>query len=313
MDDRFSDGSQSSYAELPVKPAYLRWKRGDAQLRALINNDPALFFGGWRALVKNRDGENNPELPLPIVERVSEDGKHNYEVYATNVVEFLPIQHRTRFEYREKVKDLQTGRETQIIRSVSRERKQGYTPVRQVFGLVFVGDKYAPAVIYIDTWSAFISFERAGQKWGKVRAPEGMALVRRYGSIGTTDKGSGKLMPTFEVYGDSRSTPIEAIDIARPRFVKITKELDELWENSQAWRNCERWNADGRVDEPVEDNAMTKFLKRCEELYLTNVEVEQIVKEHKGDYAAALKAIDEGALVDLNNVNEQLAAAEVAE
>jgi hypothetical protein len=41
MNDKFSDGSASAYAELPVKPAYLRWTRGDAKLRALINSDPA--------------------------------------------------------------------------------------------------------------------------------------------------------------------------------------------------------------------------------------------------------------------------------
>lgn len=306
MNDKFSDGSASAYAELPVRPAYLRWTRGDAKLRALIKTDPALFFGGWRANVTNREGEPNPELPLPVVERVSEDGKHVYKAYASNVIEFLPIQHRTRFELREKVTDPTTGKEKQVIRATSKERRQGYTPVRQVFGLVFVGEKFAPAVIYIDKWSAFISFERAGQAWGKVNVPAGHALIRRYGSVGLTDKQTGDVMPNFETYGESRSTPIEAIGRAQPRFVKITPEIDQLWQDSLAWKNCERWNAEGKVDEPVEDPApMQKFLERCNELGLSNIDIEQLVAENKGDYVAALKAIEGG--MSLEDVNSQLA------
>ena len=147
MNNKFSDGSANAYAELPVKPAYLRWRRGNANMRAVSNSDPALFFGGWKANVKNREGEANPELPLPIVERISEDGKFAYEAYASNVIEFLPIQHRTRFELREKIKDPATGKENTVIRAVAKERRQGYTPVRQVFGLVYSGDESAPAVL----------------------------------------------------------------------------------------------------------------------------------------------------------------------
>lgn len=293
-DNLFSDGSASSYAELPVKVAYLRWRRGNANMRAVMKSDPAIFFGGWKANTKNRDGELNPELPLPVVERVSEDGKHTYEAYASNVIEFLPVQHRTRFELREKTKDPQTGKEMVTIRAVSKDRIKGYTPVRQVFGLVFVGDKSAPAVLYIDNWSSFISFERAGQKWGKVQVPQGMALIRRYGSTGTTEKDTGATLPTFETYGEARTTPIEAIDTAHPRFIKITPELMQLVNDSAPWRNCPRWNAEGEANETIgEPPALKKFIDRCNELGLSNVDIEQLAKEYKGDYAAALKAINE--------------------
>lgn len=306
--DMFSDGSASASAELPVKVAYLRWRRGNANMRAVSKSDPALFFGGWKSNTKNREGEANPGLPLPVVERVSEDGKHTYEAYASNVIEFLPIQHRTRFELREKTKDPQTGKETTTIRAVAKERRQGYTPVRQVFGLVYVGDKFAPAVLYIDSWSAFISFERAGQQWGKVKAPEGQALIRRYGSAGVQDKDTGTVLPNFEVYGESRSTPIEAVDIAHPRFVKITPELLKLVNDASDWRNCPRWNAEGETNETIgEPPALKKFMDRCNELGLSSVDVAQIVSEHKGDYTAALKAIEDGnAEFDPSAINAEL-------
>lgn len=293
---KFSDGSASAYAELPVKVAYLRWTRGNAQLRLLKDTDPAQYFGGWRANVTDRDGNPNPELPLPVVERVSQDGKHVYKVYASNVIEFLPIQHRTRFELRETEVDPVSGREVIKIKATSKKRLPGYTPVRQVFGLVFVGEQSAPAVLYIDKWSSFISFERAGQKWGKVKEPDGMALVRRYGTLGKDG------LPVFETYGQSQSTPIEAIGLERPRFVKITPELDSLYEQSLEWRHCSRWNAeDEEVNEVIGgDPALKAFAERTKELGLSNIEVQQLVKEHNGDYAAALATIEEGLLAEAN-------------
>lgn len=304
-DNRFSDGSASSYAELPVKSAYLRWRRGNANMRAVAKTDPALFFGGWKANVKNRDGEMNPVLPIPAVERVSEDGKHTYEAYATNVLEFLPLQHRTRFELREKSKDPMTGRDVVTIRAVSKERMQGYTPVRQVFGLVFHGDQYAPAVIYIDSWSAFISFERAGQKWNKVNPPSGKALVRRYGSVGVKDKETGAVLPNFETYGESRSTPIEAVDVAHPRFVDVTDEMNQLYDASLEWKNCPRWNAEGKTDETIgEPTAKRKFLEAALAIRLTDVEIEQLLAENDGDYERALIALSP------DNINAALAEAD---
>ena len=308
IDNLFSDGSASAYAELPVRVAYLRWRRGNANMRAVSKSDPALFFGGWKANIMNRDGEPNPELPLPVVKRVSEDGKHSYTAYASNIIEFLPIQHRTRFELREKAKDPNTGRDIVTIVGVAKERRQGYTPVRQVFGLVFVGDKYSPAVLYIDNWSGFISFEKAGQKWGKITAPQGQALIRRYGSIGVTDKETGATLPNFETYGESRSTPIEAVDLAHPRFIKIIPEFLELVKNSADWKNCPRWNAEGKTEEVIgEGSAKSKYLAACKELDLSSVDIEQILAENNGNYAEALKAVGVGIQFDEQAINLALA------
>jgi hypothetical protein len=303
---KFSDGSSSAFAELPVPAAYLSWTRGNAQLRQIAQNDPGAYFGGWRAFTLDRDGNALPFLPIPIVERVSEDGKHPYNVYASNVISFLPIQHRTRFELRQKTKDEQTGKEYDRIVSISQERRQGYAPYRQVFGLVFnrETDEHSPAVLKVWKWSTFITFERAGQAWNKVVVPEGQVLIRRYGSLGI--KENEILVPNFEVYGQGRSTPIEAIGLSKPRFVGLTPEFDDLWEKSQAWKNCERWNAEGKVMDEDTASAKSLFIAKCEEMGLSNIETEQLVAEAKGDYKQALANVSIGE----EDLNEKLAIAE---
>jgi hypothetical protein len=291
MENKFSDGSTSGYQELPVPFAWLNWTRGEAKLAALKDTDPGAYFGGWRAFVTSKDKTSNeerenPKLPMPIVTRVSEDGKHQYRVYASNVIDFLPIQHRTRFELREKATDMQTGREYQKLVAVSQEKRQGYAPCRQIFGLVFNGTNYAPAVLVINKWSAFISINKAGEKWNKIKIPAGQVLVRRYGSIGTADG-----MPNFEVFGQGRSTPIDAIGLDKPSFIAETPELNDLYDKSLAWKNCEKWNAEGKADEPEVTPLVQKFNAACEEIGLSNIEIEQLVKESGGSIAKALQAL----------------------
>lgn len=311
MESKFTDGSTGGFIELPLKPAWLTWTRGEAKLASIKDADPGAYFGGWKAFVSGKDrvsGEEyeNPKLPLPVVQRVSEDGKHPYKVYATNIISFLPIQHRTRFELRETVKDEATGREYQKLVALAQGRRQGYAPCRQIFGMVLSADgkTYAPGILLINKWSAFITFEKAGQKWNKIKVPEGEALIRRYGTSGDKDG-----MPNFEVFGQSRSTPIEAIDIANPKFIKVTPELEKLYEDSVAWKNCERWNAEGKEDEPEDSPILSKFMAACEEMGLTNIEIEQLIKENNGDYAKALKSIS-GEFTE-DDVNTALSAEEV--
>jgi hypothetical protein len=291
--NKFSDGSVSAYAELPVPAAYLTWTRGNAQLRSIAKDDPGAYLGGWRAFVTAQDGSELPKLPLPIVERVSQDGKHPYQVYATNVLSFLPIQHRTRFELRQTVKDEQTGREYSRVTMSSPERLPGYIPYRQVFGLAFSkdSDEFAPAVIKVFKWSSFIALNRAGEAWNKVDKliPADKALIRRYGTLGK--KESGAVVPNFEKYGQGYSTPIEAIGLEKPRFYTITPELERLLEDSLAWKNCERWNASGKVEAEDTASAKSLFLAKCEEAGLTNVEIEQAAKEAGGNYQKAMKDV----------------------
>jgi hypothetical protein len=293
MSDQFSDGSAAAFAELPVAASYLKWTRGDAKLAGIFKSDPGLYLGGWRAFVTNQDGEELPKLPIPIVDRSSEDGKHGYKVFASNYINFLPIQHRTRFEKREKAKDQKTGRDYEKVVNVSRERLTGYAPYRQVFGIVYANDsdEHMPAVLKIYKWSAFISFERAGQAWNKISktSPDGKALIRRYGTMGVkTD--DGKLVPNFETYNEGRSTPIEAVGLQKPRFIDITPELMKLMSDSLEWKNCERWNAEGKVQEVVAEVTIeqAEFNKKCAALNLTNIEADQLLAEAGGDYQKAI-------------------------
>jgi len=245
MSNKYSDGTQSAYAELPVDAAYLKWTRGNAALAAIAKDDPGAFYGGWRAFVKSMKDETDlPPLPIPVVTRVSQDGKHQYQVYATNVINFLPLVARTRFELRQETVNPETGRKFNKVVSVSPKRLEGYTPYRQVFGLVFAKDsnEYNPGVLKVFTWSSFIAFERAGRDWNKISVPDGMALVRRYGTLG--ENGA----PSFEHFGQGYSTPIEAIGLNKPRFVEVTQDIDALWEGAQEWKECEVWNAVGEIE-----------------------------------------------------------------
>ena len=294
---KFTDGASQGYSELPVDAAWLSWTRGNTQLVSLKDTDPGNFLGGWRAFVMGKDRSTgderpNPAIPLPIVERVSQDGKFSYQVYASNVVEFLPIQHRMRYELKEKVTDPTTGNEYNKTVATSKTKQRGWNPNKQIFGILFVGDEFAPAVLVVNKWSAFISFEKAGQKWGRIKEPKGQALIRRYGTGGVVDGKSMKVMPKFEEYGKGRSTPIEAVRPDEPRFIEINDYMDDLYEQSIAWKECPMWNAVGEVaEDPEVDSDMVKFLSVCDEMGLSNIEVEQLVKENQGNYVEALKAV----------------------
>jgi len=301
--NKFSDGSSSAYVELPVPAAYLSWTRGNAALKAVAEVDPGLYFGGWRAFVKSKDNQALPALPIPKVTRTSQDGRHDYEVYATNVIHFLPIQHRTRFELRERTTDTETGREYDKVVAISNKRISGYIPYRQIFGLVVGNDENVadvfPGVLKVFKWSAFISIEKAGQQWNKIAVPEDKVLIRRYGSVGLKD---GR--PKFETFGQGHSTPIDAVGLDNPVFYNITDELNDLWEQSHEWKECERWNATGEVDEPVESTAKQAFLEECAKLYLTEVEIEQLLAENNNDYATALSALYGPDLDEMNSQAE---------
>lgn len=267
---KFSEGASSSYAELPVEVNYLYWKRGNGQLSHLREIDPGAFFGGWTASVKNAEGEDMAALPLPVVTRVSDDGSAEYQRYASNVINFLPIAFRQRYEKREEVIDTKTGRKAEKVTAVVKEYisgvHSGFQPMKQIFGLIFSADMstYAPVVLKLNKWSSYISFGKAAQSWAKTHAPEGKELVRRYGTIGIKNK-QNAILPNFETFNEGKSTPIEAIDIHNPIFIDLTPELDELWEGSQAWAKCDRWNASGRIVDESTTNSLPPMPEPSEE------------------------------------------------
>lgn len=293
MNRNFSDGSQDAYAELPVNVTGLSWRRGNTSLAALRETDPAQYYGGWRGFVNDMDGNPNPKLPLPIVSREGDTGKE-YQVYAAPFILFVPIQSRTRYELRQQVVD-ETGRERNKVVAISKTFIKGYEPHRQVFGLVLSRTdptQYAPALLYINKWSSFISFEKAGEKFNKIKPQPNTIVVRKYGTNGR--KVDDQIRPAFEVFGQSKSTPIEALGLDKPQFFVITDELNQLYDDSLPWKNCARWNASGNVpDEPRAPTPLEKFMKRAQELNLTDAEVAQILAQNGNNYVAALQDIDE--------------------
>ncbi len=247
---KFTEGTESSYAELPIPVNYLFWKRGNGQMKHLKDTDPGAYFGGWSAMV---DGEEDklPSLPIPIVTRESDDGKASYQRYASNVINFLPIASRMRYEKREKVFDNKKQRESEKVVAVSKEYvsgvHSGYQPMKQVFGLLYSDDGKTnfPAVLKLNKWSSFLSFSKAANKWKSVKISDVQVLIRRYGTVGVIEKGT--TFPNFETFNDGKSTPIEAIGISTPMIIPVTPELDKLWEDAQAWAKCEKWNAQDSV------------------------------------------------------------------
>jgi hypothetical protein len=315
----YDEGSRGGYVELPVPAAWVRWARGDAKLATIKNTDPAAYFGGWRAFLQHKDKSSNaqvdnPKLPLPVVERVSESGEHPYTVYATNVLHFLPLNYRLRYEYREKIKDEQTGRETEKVVASSPDKKPGYQPNKQIFGLVFSHetDTYAPAILFISTWSAFISLNKAAEAWKKVKVPEGQILIRRYGSIGVTKDGG--VTPKFEIYGQGRSTPIDAVGTDKPRFIADSPVFDKLFDDSVAWKNCSAWNAEGKVTEEDPANGgnpdLMKFDQLADEAGLSNIEKAQLVSEANGDYKKAIESLSYSGEPTMEDINTMLSGSE---
>lgn len=252
--NKFTAGNEAGYAELPFAVNYLYWKRGNAQLAHLKETDPGAYFGGWSASVKGKDGDM-PSLPLFRVTRTSDDGTA-YERYSSNVINFLPVAFRMRYELREKSFNAE-GREEEKVVKVSREyisgNTVGYQPHKQVFGIVHDNELKvsAYAVLKLNKWSSYLSFGKAERAWVKVKVAENQALVRRYGSIGIKNK-AGVIVPNFEEFNAGRSTPIEAIGVDDPIIINVTQELDNVWEQAQEWANCERWNAAGNTEAHVE-------------------------------------------------------------
>jgi hypothetical protein len=314
----FTDGTTSGFIELPIPVAWMKWRRGDAKLSASAKQDPAAYLGGWSAWLTHHDKQTdtdieNPKLPLPVVKRVSDDGKHAFQVYATNVLSFFAIQFRMRYELRDKVVDQETGKKRDKVVAISLEKLPHYQPRYQIFGLVFAAktDEYGPACLNIDNWSSYISYNKAGNQWKKIKIPEDSVLIRRYGSLGIKDKDG--TMPKFETFGEGHSTPIEAIGTEKPRFIKALPEWDELFDASLDWKNCPRWNVVGKANENTDgsDDAnpdLLRFDQLADEAGLSNLEKAQLVAEANGDYKKAIESLSFGETpVSEDDLNARLA------
>jgi hypothetical protein len=301
----FTDNTAPMYVELPVPVAWAQWRRGDAKLAAIAKQDPGAYLGGWSAWVthhdKNTDTDiENPKLPLPVVKRTSNDGKHPFQVYASNILSVFVIQSRMRYELRDEVTDPQTGKKKNKVVAISLEKLPHYQPRYQIFGLVFdkkTDDTY-PVCLNLDNWSAFISYTNAGQLWSKIKPPADSILVRRYGTLGIKDS-EGNTTPELVEYNKGLSTPIKAIGVEKPRIVKALPEWDELFDASLEWKNCPRWNASGKANENADGSDdvnpdLLKFDQLADEAGLSNIDKAQLVAEYNGDYKKAIESLSYG-------------------
>lgn len=303
------DGVATSFVELPVDCAWVKWTRGNGQLAALRDTDPGQYFGGWKSRVVKfggKDGELNPVLPYPIVERSTQDASATFDVYATNVLHVVIIASRERFELREEVMDEKLGFKVNKVRKVALKRQEGFKPNKQILGWAFnpTTEEHEPVLIVLDAWNAYISFNNASTAWKKAtkNVAPGMSVIRRYGSVGKAGK-DGKVLPVFEKFGEGTSTPIEAIDIAHPRLFKVTPELLALQTASQAWKTDPRWLQEGKIGQVTEENDnlsvesdaanpwLERFAKRAKELKYTDQDIADELAHAGGDYRKAYEAI----------------------
>jgi hypothetical protein len=121
-------------------------------------------------------------------------------------------------------------------------------------------------------------------------------------------------MPKFETFGQGRSTPIDAIDVANPRFIDASPEFDDLYDQAQAWKMCERWNAEGKVTEEDPANGgnpdLMEFDRLADEAGLSNIEKAQLVSEANGDYKKAIESLSYGGEPTTEDINTMLSDSE---
>lgn len=305
-DDLFVDDTiESGFAQLPVPANYLRWKRGNGDKEMLYETDPASFLGGWGASVDawKEPHEKLPYVPFPIVTRKAKAGRVKYDRYASTRVYFQFIASRKRFEKWDKdAINPQTGQKG-VLLAISNERiDPSYAAHKEVFGLAWTSDlqKSYPVVLNLNNWSATISYDQADQALSKIKVPAGQHLIRVLGTDGEVVKEKNAagaveefVTPKFVEKGQAVSTPIEALDLANPRFVPITDEVRQLARDAQAWKNCPRWHAelDFTYEGETELSPMDKFTERAHAIGLTDDEIEQVLKENGRNPAKALLAI----------------------
>lgn len=267
--NKYSDttlGNTAQFANLPVESFNkITWRGGDDKLSALISTDPGLYLGEFRSMVSTTATPEKPSivfpaLPWEVVTRRS--GRETYQRYSATEMLFRPITARARFvKYErsgngEKVKN-ENGRYR--IAATSSEfpgKGSGFDPQKEVFGIVFDknGVQTSYACLVLDNWNAYISYNNAAAKFEAIKSPENKLVVYKIGTRGEVV--NGEVIQKGKKFGDATFVEMEAFDLQAPMFIEITKDFDDMWEASQEWKNCPRWNATGRVTEtPMTDMA----------------------------------------------------------
>jgi len=256
MSNKYTDQTLQgdAYEVLPV-PSFNKifWRSGDSRLSPLLGTDPGQYLGEFRSMTKmpaTKDREEIilPVLPWKIVTRKA--GRESYTRYSATEMSFRPIRARLRYVLFQrdsqgiKAKDA-NGRD--VILSITKTfvKGSGFTPQKEVFGMVFddAGVFSTYALLSIDAWSSFISYDRAVKEYEKIAVPDGQLVVYRIGTRGIT-LNTGEVVPKTRTFGGGESVDIEALDLDNPYFMDITDDFDNIWNAAEKWSSCKKWNAE---------------------------------------------------------------------
>lgn len=267
--NKYSDttlGNNTPFANLPVESFNkIIWRGGDEKLSALIANDPGIYLGEFRSMVSTTGTPEKPSIVFPalpwnVVTRRS--GRETYQRYSTTEMLFRPISARSRFVKYERAGDgkkikADNGRYKIIVTSSEFPGKgSGFDPQKEIFGIVLdtSGNSVTYACLVLDNWNAFISYNNSAAKFEAIKTPENKLVVYKIGTRGEVV--NGEVIQKSKKFGEGNFVEIEPLDLAIPMLFDITKEFDDIWEASQVWKDCVRWNATGKaVETPMLDMA----------------------------------------------------------
>jgi len=267
--NKYSDttlGNTTQFINLPVESFNkITWRGGDDKLSMLLDTDPGQYLGEFRSMVSTTGTPDKPSivfpvLPWPIMNRRS--GRESYQRYSTTEMLFRPITARARFVKYERGEDnkrIKGDNNRNKIIATSKDfpgKGSGYDPQKEIFGIVLdtSGNSVTYACLVLDNWNAFISYNNSASKFEAIKTPENKLIVYKIGTRGEVV--NGEVIQKSKKFGEGNFVEIEPLDLATPMFFEITKEFDDIWEASQAWKDCARWNATGKaVETPMVDMA----------------------------------------------------------
>jgi len=262
--------------------AKVQWASGNNDFEALQEVDLTRYLGGFNARVRTKGNAENPPVDLPvlpnwkIVSRKNTRGE-KFELYTSPTMRFVLFTARARaVKYKREGKDNKIAKNERgypVILSVAKtdmlyQKGSGYSPEAEVFGFV-VDDKNAlatPFIFHIESWSAWKSYysrETQGNLKNITRK-DGFLPVFEIGTHGKKNKQSGAIEPVLVEFNGGWTTPIESFT-NNVAHVKITDEMDAIWQASQDWVNCKAWNAIGDVQQEI--NSLPPIDEAANELF----------------------------------------------
>lgn len=273
--NKYSDptiGNSTQYINLPVESFNkITWRAGDDKLSMLLDTDPGQYLGEFRSMVSTTATQDKPSIVFPVLPWkvvTRRAGRDTYQRYSTTEMLFRPIAARSRFVKYERGEDSkrvkgENGRNK--ITATSKEfpgKGSGYDPQKEVFGYVIneKGEQCTFGLLVLDTWNAYITYNNAAKAFENAKVPEGKLPILKIGTRGEIV--NGETFPKVKKLNGGSFVEIEALDLNNVATFDITPDFDEMWEVSQAWAKCERWNTNGK---PTEESALPPMPEPSEE------------------------------------------------